>query len=137
MVSTREIQTLANWRLMVGLVSFVLTSLIVGVFSVLLYHYGSWKSFGDWMGVSLIPIAVLLVVVGLLLLVGVLVALFLRGVEFLLGSLYLFLVYFGGVFYLPLAVALLGLSACAGGAFIYAATHIMRIASRAGRAPSQ
>lgn len=163
MTSTPEIQTLANRRLIVGLVSFVLTSLIaagifaverkshdvpgwsevilcgvfMGVFSVLLYSYRSWKSFGDCMRVSLIPIALLFVVLGLLLLVGMLVALVRGGVEAMLLLPLVLLVYFGGAILLPLAAALLALSSCVGGAFIYGAMHVMKLAAGTGRVRSQ
>lgn len=164
MASTAEIQTLANRGLMVGLVSFVLTSLIatsvfvaerkshdvpgwgevtlcgvcMGVFSVLLYNYGTtWKGFGDSMRVSLIPLALLLVVLGLLLLVGMLVSLVRVGVEAMVLLPPVVLVYYGGAIFLPLAAPLLALSSCVGGAFIYGAMHIMKVASQSGRAQSR
>lgn len=163
MTSTPEIQTLANRRLIVGLVSFVLTSLIatsifaaqikshdvpgweevilcglcMGVFSVLLYNYGSWKSFGDCMVVSVIPVAVLFVVLGLLLLVGMLVSLVRVGIEAMVLLPLVLLVYFGGAIFLPLAAAVLASSSCVGGAFIYGAMRMMKLAAGAGRAQSQ
>ena len=163
MASTPEILTLANRRLIVGLVSFVLTSLIatsiftaerkshdvpgwgevivcgvcMGMFSALFYNYGSWKSLGDCMRVSLIPVAVLFVVLGLLLLVGMFVSLVRLGVEGMVFLPLVLLVYYGGAIFLPLAAAVLALSSCVGGAFIYGAMQIMKLAAEAGRARSQ
>lgn len=163
MAVTPEILILTNRRLTVGLVSFVLTSLIatsifaaerkshdvpgwgevilcgicMGVFSVLLYNYGSWKSFGDCVRVSLMPVAVLFVFLGLLLLAGMLVALVRVGVGAMVLLPLVLLVYFGGAIFLPLAAALLALSSCGGGAFIYGAMRIMKLAAQAGMAQSQ
>lgn len=163
MTSAPETQTLANRRLIVGFVSFVLTSLIatlifaverkshdvpgwgevtfcgvcMGLFSVFLYNYGSWKSFGDCLRVSLIPIAFLFVVLGLLLLAGMLVTLVRGGVEAMVLLPLVVLVYFGGAILLPLAAAVLALSSCVGGSFIYGAMRIMKLAAEAGRVQSQ
>lgn len=163
MTPTRETQTLAKRRLIVGFGSFVLTSLIamwifaaesksrdvpgwrevilcgvcMGVFSVLLYNYGGWKSFGECMRVSLLPVAILLVVLGLLLLVGMLVSLVRVGVEAMVLLPLVVFVYYGGALLLPLAAAVLCLSSCVGGGFIYGAIRIMKLAAESGRVQSQ
>lgn len=162
MTLTPEMRTSANRRWIVGLVSFVLTSLIatwifaaerksrdlpgwgevilcgvcMGLFSVLLYNCRSGKTFVECMHVSLMPIAVLYIVLGLLLLVGMIASLVLKGVEAMVLLPLVLLVYFGGAFYLLLAAAVLSLSSFVGGAFIYGAMRIMKLAADIGRAHS-
>jgi len=163
MTATIEMRTLAKRRWTIGCVALVLTSLIaiaifraeknlnevpswgavalcgtcLGIFSVLMYHFRGWKSFGECMHVSLMPVAVLYIVLGLLLLVGMFASLVLRGVEAMVLLPLVLLIYFGGALYLALLAALLCLSSCAGGAFIFGAMRVMKLVAEAGRPQSR
>lgn len=160
MVATPEMWTTAKKRWIVGWIALLLTSLIVavmislerklngslgwgeiisfgiflGVLSVLIYSYRGWKSFGECMHVSVMPIAALYIVLGLLFLVCMLVALVLKGVSFMFLTLLVFLVYFGGAFYLALAAVMLTALSCAGGSFVFGTLWIMRRIAEAGSA---
>lgn len=155
MATTPGKRALAKRRWIIGSVALVLTSLIAtiiitlerkvngvpgwgeavlcglcpGALSVLIYNYRGWKSFSECMHVSVMPVAALGMVLGIFTLLCLLLALVLRGVSFMLLTLLVPLVYFGGAFYLPLVMVALTMLSCAGGAFIYSALWIMRLAT--------